>query len=437
MNYRSRSSGINWENMKAWAFLIALGLILTAGVIFGIKTAYEAGGKMSLVIVNNKGYWIVIILAFVFGFFRKFTNPQKFNWLELPAQLLISFVAITALYAFFYNSSTPLVDTEVWNGQVIRGEYYEAWTERKSENVCDSRDKNGHCTSSHIRYYNVRHSPEWKLCTTVGDIDVSASIYATYVRYWHNEAKKDLYHANQVSVGDGDMFYVRPNNDLIVPASTEHKYVNYLRASDSIKKVSGSISGFQKFLKNYPRVHSSQFGPLELDRVILAGVRPSNQWVEILDRKLDLALVKLGSSKQVNILVYLVGTADQSFSYALEEQWIKGKKNDVIVIIGSTNFPKPDFVYVMAWTKVEEFKITLRDRIMAMPDLNNSEELADIICSQINKGPQNGGFDRMPMAELEYLIGDIKLPWWCQVLIVLVGGGISWATSWYMVNNDF
>ncbi|MFC1598823.1 hypothetical protein ACFL2U_02340 [Patescibacteria group bacterium] len=431
--YSRYSRGLS---IKEYAQMIGLALLALAIVGGSIYGAAIAGGKMTTVITHNMGYWIVMLIAVVFGVFRKLTNPKEFTWLELPIQLIGTFVVITALFFAGFTTSTDLVDTEIWNGQVSRAEFYEEWTEECTETYCCAEDDKGNCTSTCTRTYNVHHPPEWKLLTSIGEIDVSRNIYNNYVQHWQNQREKDLSRLNQVSIGDGDMYYVTLHSNLTVPATKEKHYVNYLRASDSIRKISGSISGHQNLIRSYPRVHSSQFGPIEVNRVVLAGVNPPPKWVNTLDRQLDLALVHLGSSKQVNILVYLVNTADQGFSYALEEQWVRGKKNDVIVIIGTTSFPKTDFCYVMAWTKVEEFKIVLRDRIMEIPDISDPQKLAQTITSQISKGPQNGGFDRMPMADLEYLIADIKLPWWCQVLIVLIGGAACWLISWGLIKKD-
>jgi len=423
-------------SIKEYAQMIGLALVVIAIVGGAIYGAAIAGGKMTTVITHNMGYWIVMLIAVVFGVFRKLTNPQEFTWLELPIQLLGTFVVITALFFAGFTTSTELVDTEIWNGQVTKAEYYEEWTEERTEDYCCAEDDEGNCTSTCTRTYTVHHPPEWKLQTSIGVIDVNKNVYRAYVQHWQNQREKDLYNSGQISIGDGDMYYVTLNSNKTVPATREKHYVNYLRASDSIRKISGNISGHKGLFRSYPRVHSTQFGPIEVDRVVLAGVKPPKAWVDTLDRQLDLALVRLGSSKQVNILVYVVNTADQGFSYALEEQWVKGKKNDVIVIIGATSFPKVDFCYVMAWTKVEEFKIVLRDRIVEMSDISDAQKLAQTITSQISKGPQNGGFERMPMADLEYLIADIKLPWWCQVLIVLIGGAASWLISWGLIKKD-
>jgi hypothetical protein len=429
----------DWETIKALLLAGVFILAAIAAVVGAIWYAYEAGGKLSIVITHNISFWIILFLAGVFGFFRKLTNPKEFMWIELPVQFLVSFVVITGLFALFFRTSTDLVDKEVWNGYTSQAEYYEEWTEECSRTVCDAKDKNGNCTSSHIEHYNVHHPPEWKVSTTAGDFETNKTIYRAYVLRFGNETKKDLHHANQVSHGDGDMFYARYDNtpDRLVPASREHDYVNYLRASDSIRKRRGNIGAFQSLIRSYPGVYSGQYGPVEINRVINAGVKLPKDWEIKLDRQMDIALTRLGNQKQVNIMIYLVNTADPKFGYALEQGWVNGKKNDVVVILGITNFPKVNFVHILAWTEVEAFKIELRDRLMNLPDLSNSEEVGNLIIDQVAKSPVKGGYERTPMAKFEYLVSEITLPWWCQVLIVILGGAASWLTSFLLVNNKW
>jgi len=434
----------NWQSDDSNEILIKIGIVagsLAAMCLFFWFISHSAD-KLSKVIVHNTGFWIMIFIALVYGVFRKFTNRGRFAWAELPLQLAVSFLTIGALYALFYSTSANLTDTEVWNGWASRAEYYEAWTEEVTytEQEACGTDKDGNTIYQTVtKTREDYHGPEWKVQTTVGDFSTDENIYRAYVARFGKEKKEDLHRLNQVSFGDGNMYLVSHNgakDDRLVPASREHFFINYLRASDSIRKVSGAVSGFQELLRPYPRVHAGVYGPIVFDRVIDANVNAPAAWKQTVNQILDQALTRLGSDFQVNILVYLAKTSDAQFGYALEEAWVKGKKNDVIVVIGANNFPALDFVHVMAWTKVEEFPITLRNRLRELADISDAAALADIIVDQIKQPPQQGGFVRLPMADLEYLIADIKLPWWCQVLIVIIGGAVSWFTSLLLIEND-
>ncbi len=428
------------EKLIIGGFIAFVVLIITTICYFAIPAI--ASTKIVKVLTYNTGFWIMLFVAAVFGLFRKLTNPEKFTWTELPIQLVASSVTILILYMLFYTTSGNLSDHELLNGYVEKAEYYEAWTEEVTyteEEECgtDSDGNTKYCTVTKTR--EDYHPPSWDLVTTLGAISIDEGTYGNYVRHWGNEKKVNLNHMDQVSHGDGDMFFSHHAGTLdakMVPASIEHHYLNYLKASDSIKKVSGQLSGFQELLKPYPKVYSAGFGPIEVDRVINAGVTLPNNWSNNLDRELDCILAQLGASKQVNVLVYVAKTADPQFGFALEEHWVKGKKNDVIVVIGLNQFPKIDFVHVIAWTKVEEFPLMLRNRIMDLGEAKDPHQIAEIISSQLTMSPANGGFVRMPMSDLEYLIRDIKLPLWCQIMIVIIGGAVSFGVSVWLVKNN-
>jgi len=101
-----------------------------------------------------------------------------------------------------------------------------------------------------------------------------------------------------------------------------------------------------------------------------------------------------------------------------------------------SSYPKIDWVSVMAWTKIEEFKIELRDEIMKLKTLEgNEEKLVSLITSQVAKPPQQGGFLRQPMAELDYLAGDVRLPFWAQFLVIVLSAALIWLWSWVLENN--
>ena len=434
--YRRRH---NWKDILILFAVLLLITVFIAAVIFAV--AY-AGGKLTKVITYNVGFWIVLFISFVFGLYRKLTNPNSFSWFELPIQLLVSFVVITALYALFFATSANITDTEIWNGYVQRAEYYEEWKEEVTYTVEveDGKDSDGNTQyRTETRTRIDHHPPQWQVKTSVGDFKTNKNVYDKYVRRFNNQKKVAMHRMNQVSHGDGNMYFVSHGgqiNDTLVPASIENRYVNYLKASDSIRKISGSISGYQNLLKPYPRVHTGQFGPIAIDRVINAGVELPAQWSDQVDQYLDKQLSSLGPRRQVNIIVYCVNTADQGFAYALEEYWVKGKKNDVVVILGITEFPSVDFCYVMAWTKNEEFVISLRNSILNLSSISDGNELAKLIVDEISSPTGHGGFIRMPMASLEYLIADIKLPIWCQVIIIVIGGLVSWIISVFLIRNE-
>lgn len=411
----SRRGSIDPQVVLVFAPIMVI-LIALAVLLFSGDGGY--GGKLLLVVRSNIGFWVMMIVAVAFGLYRKVTNPDHFHWHELPMQLAVSVVSLILLSCLFFSTSANLTDTEIWNGHVTGAEYHEEWTELVKEKYCNGHGKeNKKCGGCKTRTYRRHHPPSWDVITTVSNLSVNSTTYRNVARYFGNEQKVDLFHSGQISHGDGDMFKVShdPTRHQAIPAANPRSFVNYLQASESVKKVRGHERLFPELVRPYPEVYVGPYGYIEIDRVIDAGAGLPSAWKKTVDRALDEALVTLGRRKQVNVLVYAAKTADQSFAHALEQAWAKGKKNDVIVVLGVAEFPKVSFAHVMAWTKVEAFPVNLRNRILNLPDLRDGKAVASAIVEEISKPAAEGGFERMPMSDLEYLVADIQLAWWAQI----------------------
>ncbi|MFA4846565.1 MAG: hypothetical protein WC654_08510, partial [Patescibacteria group bacterium] len=147
----------------------------------------------------------------------------------------------------------------------------------------------------------------------------------------------------------------------------------------------------------------------------------------------------LGDEKGVNILVYLVplGQNDRKeFFAALENHWAGGKRNDVIVVIGAPHFSEIAWVEVMAWTRVEEFKSALANRVLESSALTNAGDLADVIVSQISRNAKDGGYEGMEMDEYAVLASEVSIAWWAQIIIFLIYAGMCYFVSLALVNNQ-
>ena len=416
--------------------MVGIFVLLVIFVPFGtILTEPGVIKKLYIIVINNVGFWIVAFLSIVFGFYKKYTNPEKYTWLEFPFQVLAGISTVFVIYSVFFFTTSNISDVEVWNSYVQKAEYYEEWTEENTYQDCDSE---GHCTTRTTRTY---HPPEWYLITDINEKkSVKKDIYREYVKYFSNEKKKNLFHSNQVSIGDGDMFYTvfLKKYDNRITSAIEHDYVNYIKGTETLhKKSGGNTVGFEKLLLKYPRTYRSKYGKINLDRVLVTdGLSVPIDWIKKVDRNLDLVLSDLGKKKEVNILIYLAYTNDMAFTQALEEFWLNGKKNDVIVIVGTKSFPEIEWVSILAWTENEEFKVVLRDKIIDLKDLSDSDKFVDTIVSQISLDGNKGGYVRMPMNKLQYLVSDITIPWWANILVVIFSMFLSWLVSWALINNE-
>jgi len=394
--------------------------------------------KMWVIVLYNPVFYIAIFLSVVFGFYKKLTNPKTFTWFELPIQIGVCIVGIFFSYSTFFYTTTNISDEEIWNGYVVMSEYLEEWTEEITWYECVEEDDKGNCTREEKRTREEYHPPEWYIHTSNNEkLSIANTVYRNYVRYFGNQSKEILFHADQISIGDGNRYYTTFKGKIKpIWTAKKHDFVNLLKGSNSIILRKGQTQNFLNFLLPYPEVHGGKYGNIEVDRILSAGVIVPADWSYSVDAKLDENLAFIGKQKQVNVLVYLVSTQDQSFLHALEEHWVYGKKNDVVVIIGTNSFPKVSWVSIMAWTDIEEFKIELRNKILDMSDISDSKAFVNSIISQITKKPENGGFLRKPMADYNYVISSIKLPIWASIFNILLIALLNYAVSWALINNE-
>lgn len=376
-----------------------------------------------------------MVVGLFYGFYRKYKNPIEFTWLELPIQSLAGIIVTIGCFGTFLFWSSGLEDTEIWNGRVSIAEYYEEWIEEVTyyEEVCSGTGESRSCTNV-MRTRNDYHPPYWQIITSNNEtVSISKSNYQKYVSQFGGHIEKNLSRTNQVSYGDGDKYIATWNGkkETMIPVSVEHKYVNYLKASKSLHKRSGVSISYQDYLLPYPNVTGGKFGQIEFNRVVSSGDNISAEWKTIVNKELDKALAYIASQKQLNIVVYTVNTSDRAFLHTLEEYWTFGKKNDVVVVLGITEFPKVDWAGVMVFHGNETLRVKLRDSIVNMDNISDPVVFSQLVVDHINQD-----FKRVPMAEMEHLLHDIEIPWWIILLVWILVGTVVFVVSFMLENNQ-
>ena len=405
--YRSSGSGKSDPLVKLWALSII-------GMIAGYVYLVSCGQFWETWLVSSRSIPLYFVLASVFGFGLYWwkTRPEFSNG-ELIFYSVVCLLCVYPAVSLGYLFLTELHDIEVWNGEAKEAE----WTERYYE---ESTDSDGNTDTDYYGpYYKVRTSND-------EEVDLTASEYRDYVSHWGGQSRVV---SRRNSSADGEAL-TGCDHDLVaeihtitwdgkeesrVSTSVEHVYANYLKASDSVLKIQGAMSGYENLLRDYPRVHGGRFGEVYFDRVVEMGTQVPANFGSTLDRRLDEVLRTLSSRKQCNIVVYVAATDREGLFSALQELW---KKNDIAVCIGYTD-QRIRWCRVMAWTDNKLFIEELQRSVRDLKSLEGkAEELADIIVDQIN-APGASGYLRKPMADFEYLASQVRMPWWAQALVIL------------------
>ena len=182
------------------------------------------------------------------------------------------------------------------------------------------------------------------------------------------------------------------------PVSVLHSYTNYIKGSpDTLFRHQGLEEKYAKSIPSYP---GGIYDYYRLNRLVSVGLTLND--AKLWNADLSELNATLGARKQVNIVVVAVKNAPEDYYYALEQSWIGGKKNDVVLVISVDEANKIQWTQVMAWTDNKMFQVSLRDQVNSVGTLDR-----DPIIRALSNSV-GAFYERKPMKDFEYLSGLIK-----------------------------
>jgi len=323
--------------------------------------------------------------------------------LQVGVQLLVAAAAVGIIH--YQNFS----DTELLNGVVTGKKQVYVSCEHSyrcnCRNECSGSGKDRSCSEVCDTCYEHSNDWDWRVYSSIG--------YTTNIHRIDRRGSNEPPRYTAVQLNE--------------PFSAEHRYDNYVKAApDTLLRHQGLVEKYKRFLPDYP---VQTYDYYRADRLVLingARVPDAREW----NNRLSEINGHLGSRKQANMIVVLVKNLPQDYVYALEEKWILGKKNDVILVTGVDNDNVPKWAYVMAWTHQELIKVTLRDQIMDLPTLER-EKVLEIFETEVRSK-----FVRQPMADFEYLAATAVPTPMQYSLSILIGLIIAAFLAFYLNENN-
>jgi hypothetical protein len=351
----------------------------------------------------NATLLLILLPVFIIPWVTKLFWPRTISWIEIGSAFGVG--VMLTLVVYFCGIVSLTHDVEILNGQV---------TSKSRDKVscrhsyqchchpsCSGSGKSRSCSEQCDTCYEHSYDVDWVVHSSVQNWDIT-----TIDRQGLNEPPR----WTQVKTGD--------------PVSTTHSFTNYVKAVPESLFHANLTNKFDALVPEYP---DGIYDYYKLNRAIAVGVPVPDisQWnADISD-----ILRTLGPSKQANVIVIFVNTSDESYLHALEGKWIGGKKNDIIVVLGVTKYPKIDFVAISSWTDAQLFKVQLRDDITAVGTIDRVKIIQAI---QTNTAK---AFQRKHMKDFEYLQSSIEPPTWVLILAVLLGIISSIATTYFVHRN--
>jgi hypothetical protein len=324
------------------------------------------------------------------------------------------FVSSSILYASFYiGKSTQTADNQIINGEVTgknreHGSYKRPYDcNCRSVTRCSGSGKNRSCSSDRVcdTCWEDRYTVKWTCHSNIGSWTIDSLDRTTRAVY----ASPDPARYTQINIGD--------------PASKSIGYTNYIKAvPDSLFRPAAEDLK-NRYSLSIPEYPINIYDFYRVDRVIPVGLNIPNlkEWNDLLSN----ALKRLGPEKQANAVIVITKIADENYFYALQDAWVGGKKNDIVVVIGAPQFPqKPAWVRVMALTDNDLFRVKLRDSIKDIDELN-----AQGVVSALSDATMKH-YKRKSMKDFEYLDAQIDPPMWFTFIIVALII-LSYAGFWF------
>jgi hypothetical protein len=292
--------------------------------------------------------------------------------------LHIALVVVLVATVFWLGRLSSMTDTEILNGEILSKHREHGSYLREYDCFCD---KNG-CETCHEKRYTVI----WYAKSSVGTIEFASLDRSTKRVY--KEPDPEIY----IRCQPGE------------PASVESSYTNYVLGvpeslfHEALRKESYPVP-------EYPKVYDFYL----VNRVLKAGTEIDSS---VLNQKLNEALKTVGPEKQVNIVVILTEIDDPQYRHYVEQAWIGGKKNDVIIFVGLDG-NKITWADVMTWARSsgnEFFVVALRDDLLKIEQYDEAM-LAETIISHIKES-----YVRPQMESYKYLEKEIDPPGWVMML---------------------
>ena len=328
---------------------------------------------------------------------------KKLHWQEAAGQ--IGGISLLMVCIVFGCSASKKHDTEILNGHVTGKARVQVSCEHSYPCHCYSYScgtaKNPstcqHCDTCYEHPYDI----DWNVEATTG---LTSETFQ--VARLDSQGLMEPPRWDQFNAGD--------------PYMQNYSYDNYVKANaDTIYKTKGFFAMFKDQIPPYPE--AIQDYHTKLDRMLLVGTTLPD--IAAWNSDLTSLNCNIGPTKQCNILMIVSTGMPESFYNAVNEAWIGGKKNDIIVMVDQGTDGSIDWVNVISWAKNDIMRVKLRDDLLAVGRMNRSSVM-NILNRDINDY-----FVRKRMREFKYLDSAIILSnsefWWMLVSALLLSIAIS------------
>lgn len=317
---------------------------------------------------------------------------------------------LTGLFYAVADNCHDTSDMEIINGEILDKKRVKVSCSHSYKcrcyTTCSGSGSRRSCTEHCSTCYEHSYDVDWRLYTSAMDTRIN-------INRIDRQGIREPSRYTSAVIGDA--------------VATIHTYDNYIKISpDSLFNIKKDLTEAEKKLvPNYPvKIYDYH----RIIRVVNVDANIPINLIHKINTDIALHLRLLGPSKQVNI-VFVITKQGSSYKNFLESQWIGGKKNDVIVVFGITEYPKIDWVGVISWTNKEMVKVKIRDDLMEHGNFDTG--ITEIVAKDIEQH-----FVRRNMEDFKYLAENYSPPVWVLFLIGVLSSLTSIGIGIFLHSED-
>lgn len=368
-------------------------------------------------LVNNYLLILNLLLPFLIGLYFYLTH-KEYSLKEFIIQVCLTFSVIILAFVIGYNVS-DIYTKNYYTTNVDKFTYEESWTEKVTYSESYKCGKST-CYRTKTRY---DYHPDSYFYTVPGNIVPKYITKKEYeiAKIEFGEKLTKRTHIDQSSWGDGRIYDVIPNKFIVHADYTSE--INYIYASKKNIIKSNEFKELEKLykteLKEYPKFFTDKYGNINYNRII------NDNLISLeIKEKIKYELEQLSINLNVNPIIYLTTSKSRDFAYAVKGFYQDKYYNDAMLVISVEN-DKINWIEPISLSKSVEFKVFSTDLT------NNFEDLVPKFKEVISKH-----WVKPNLEEYNYLAGDIDIPVWYEIVIVLLNVVGSFFIFRYMFKHE-
>lgn len=373
------------------------------------------------ILSNNYLLIINLLIPFILGIYFVLTK-KEYSLTEFFIQISVTFFILISAFAVGYIMS-DITTKSYKTTKIDKFVYEESWTERvtyQESYSCGYKNRST-CYRTKTRY---DYHPDWYYYTVKDDLFNSKTISKTQYLKAKTEFGEKLTkrtHSNQSSYGDGRIYELIPNKN-IVHASYDTE-INYIYASKKNIIKSAEFKDLENHYKNelkqYPEFYTDYYGNINFSRIINPNLIDKNI-VDKLQNELEQLSINLGA----NPMLYLTSSESRDFAYVVKGFYRDMYYNDIMLVAGVKD-NKILWIEPISLSKSAELKVYLT---------NLTDNFDDLILKFENN--IKNYWQKPNLEDYSYLAGDIDLPLWYTFIVIILNIVCSFFVFRYMFKHE-